>query len=51
MAGAITIVVVLLIFPVLVMLSGGIASAILGQSLEVDAEQRHAGSELVDLNT
>ena len=33
MAGAITIVVVLLIFPVLVLLSGGIASAILGQSL------------------
>ena len=49
MAGAITIVVVLLIFPVLVLLSGGIASAILGQSLEVDAEQRNEGSELLEL--
>jgi hypothetical protein len=49
MAGAIIIVVVLLVFPVLVLLSGGIASAILGQSLTVDGEHRDEGSELAEL--
>jgi len=49
MAGAIIIVVVLLAIPVMVLLSGGVASAILGQSLESDAEQRNEGSELLDL--
>lgn len=49
MAGAIIIVVVLLLIPVLVLLSGGLASAILGQSLEADAERRNEGSELLDL--
>jgi hypothetical protein len=49
MAGAIIIVVVLLLFPVLVLLSGGIASAILGQSLAVDGEHRDEGSELAEL--
>jgi len=49
MAGAIIIVVVLLLIPVLVLLSGGLASAILGQSLEADAEQRNEGSEPLDL--
>ena len=49
MAGAIIIVVVLLLIPVLVLLSGGIMSAILGQSLLMDAVERNAGSELLDL--
>ena len=49
MAGAVVIVVVLLLFPLLVLLSGGIASAILGQTLEADAEQRDEGSELLSL--
>ena len=49
MAGAIIIVVVLLLIPVLVLMSGGIASAILGESLEIDAEERNEGSELLDL--
>ena len=49
MAGAIIIVVVLLLIPVLVLMSGGIMSALLGQSLEMDAEQRNEGSELLDL--
>jgi hypothetical protein len=49
MAGAIIIVLVLLLFPVLVLLSGGIASAILGQSLTVDGEHRSKSSELSDL--
>ena len=44
------IVVVLLLIPVMVLLSGGIASAVLGFFLKSDAEARHEGSELVDLN-
>lgn len=50
MAGAIAIVVVLLIFPTLVLISGGIGSAILGQVLQKDGEARHEGSELLDLD-
>ena len=49
MAGAIIIVVVLLLIPVLVLLSGGILSALLGESMEMDAETRHEGSALLDL--
>jgi hypothetical protein len=48
--GAIVIVVVLLLIPVMVLMSGGIASAVLGFFLKSDAEARHEGSELVDLN-
>ena len=44
------IVVVLLLIPVMVLMSGGIASALLGFFLKSDAEARHEGSELVDLN-
>jgi hypothetical protein len=49
MAGAIIIVVVLLLIPVLVLISGGIAAAILGESMETDADVRNEGSELLDL--
>lgn len=50
MAGAIAIVVVLLIFPSLVLISGGVGSAILGYFLQKDGEARHAGSELLHLD-
>jgi hypothetical protein len=50
MAGAIAIVVVLLIFPSLVLMSGGIASAVLGFFLQQDGEVRHEGSELLQLD-
>ena len=50
MAGAIIIVVVLLLIPVMVMMSGGVAAAIIGQVLGRDAEIRHQGSELLDLD-
>ena len=50
MAGAIIIVVVLLLIPVLVLTSGAILSAILGQTLEIDAAHRDAGSEMLELN-
>jgi hypothetical protein len=49
MAGAIIIVVVLLLIPVMVLMSGAIMSAVLGESMEMDAEQRNEGSELLDL--
>lgn len=50
MAGAIAIVVVLLIFPSLVLISGGVGSAILGFFLQKDGEVRHEGSELLQLD-
>jgi flagellar basal body-associated protein FliL len=51
MAGAIIIVVVLvIILPVVVLMSGGVAAAILGQTLEQDAEVRNEGSELLALD-
>jgi hypothetical protein len=50
MAGAIAIVVVLLIFPTLIAMSGGIGSAILGFFLQKDGEIRHEGSELLQLD-
>jgi hypothetical protein len=49
-AGAIIIVVVLLLIPVGVFVAGAIASAVLGTALTRDAEARYAGSELIDLN-
>ena len=50
MAGAIAIVVVLLIFPTLILISGGIGSAILGFFLQKDGEVRHEGSELLQID-
>jgi hypothetical protein len=50
MAGAIIIVVVLLLIPVLVLMSGGVLSAIIGQSFVRDAEVRNEDSELLQLD-
>jgi hypothetical protein len=51
MAGAIVLAVVLVVvFPVVVALSGAGAAGILGFFLKGDAEKRHEGSELVELN-
>jgi hypothetical protein len=50
MAGAIAIVVVLLIFPTIVLMSGGFGSAILGFFLQRDGEIRNEGSELLELD-
>jgi hypothetical protein len=49
MAGAIAIVVVLLLIPVLVVMSGAVASAILGEAMYRDGRLRNEGSELLDL--
>ena len=50
MAGAIAVIVVLAIFPVLIAMSGGVASAILGAVLQRDGERRFEGSELLDID-
>jgi hypothetical protein len=49
MAGAIAIVVALLLFPVVFLMSGAVASMIFGQALYKDGETRFEGSELLDL--
>ncbi|HKA04314.1 MAG TPA: hypothetical protein VKD67_08290 [Acidimicrobiales bacterium] len=51
MAGAIAIIVILLLFPVLVAIGGLVAAAILGTALNIDAKERNKDSELLDLNT
>ncbi len=50
MAGAIAIVAVLLIFPTLILISGGVASALLGHFLQRDGEIRNEGSEFLTLD-
>jgi hypothetical protein len=49
MAGVIAIILVLLIIPVVVIMSGAVASAILGESMYRDGRTRFQGSELLDL--
>jgi hypothetical protein len=48
--GAIAIVVVLLLLPVLVCMGSAVIAMALGVALNNDAEVRHEGSELLDLN-
>ncbi|GAC1307316.1 MAG: hypothetical protein NVSMB16_03530 [Acidimicrobiales bacterium] len=52
MIGAILVVVaVVVVLPPMFLMGGLIFSGVLGWLLKDDAEQRHAGSELIDLNT
>jgi hypothetical protein len=48
--GAVVIIVILLVFPVLVGLSGAAGAAVLGGIVERRVREQHKGSELVDLN-
>ena len=50
MPGAIAIVLVLLLLPVLVCMGSAVIGVVLGVVLNNDAEVRHEGSELLDLN-
>ncbi len=50
MPGAVAIVVLLLIFPTLVFIAGGVGSAIIGYFLQQDGEIRNAGSELLEID-
>jgi ABC-type thiamin/hydroxymethylpyrimidine transport system permease subunit len=49
-AGAVAIVIVLLLIPVMVIMSGAVVAGVLGQFLTKDAEVRNDDSELLDLN-
>lgn len=50
MAGGIIMVLILLLFPVVVLMSGAVGAALIGHLLKKDADRRHVGSELVELN-
>ena len=50
MAGVIAIVVVLLLIPVIVLMTGGVLSGVIGFLLGRDADGRYAGSELLELD-
>ena len=50
MPGAIAIVVVLVLLPVLVCMGSAVIAMVLGVALNNDAEVRNEGSELLDLN-
>ncbi|HEX6419438.1 MAG TPA: hypothetical protein VFZ77_13140 [Acidimicrobiales bacterium] len=51
MLGAVLIVLVLVVvIPVAVLMSGAVGAALIGWTLKEDAEERHEGSELVALN-
>jgi hypothetical protein len=45
-----TVIAIVILVPVGVLMSGALASGILGWFLKDDAEARYEGSELVDLN-
>lgn len=50
MPGAVIIILVLLVFPVVVGLSTAVLAALIGHFLYIDAEARHEGSELLETN-
>jgi hypothetical protein len=50
MAGAIAIVVALLVLPIVMCMGGVVIAAVLGWSVKKDVDEAHAGSELLDLN-
>ncbi len=49
MPGVIAIIIVLLLIPVIVLMSGGVASAVLGFFLGRDADARNGGCVLLEL--
>jgi hypothetical protein len=51
MAGAVAIVIFLLLLPVLILMASVFGAAVFGNLLTADAEVRNEGSELVELNT
>lgn len=45
-----TVIAIVIVVPVSVLMSGALASAIMGYFLRDDAEERYEGSELIELN-
>ena len=50
LGGILIAVVIVVVIPVAVMMTGALVAAVLGWSLTEDAEARNAGSELIALN-
>jgi hypothetical protein len=50
MVGPVLIVIVLLVIPVTVLISGGVAAAILGFFIKDEVDRAHEGSELLQTN-
>ena len=50
MPGAVAILLVLVLLPVLVCMGSAVIAVVLGVVLNRDAEVRHEGSELIDIN-
>ena len=51
MAGAIVVaILIVIVLPVTLIMTGTVVAGLLGWSLKDDAEDRHEGSELIDLN-
>lgn len=50
MPGAIAIILVLLLFPIMAIMGSAMVAVLLGFLLNRDGEQRNAGSELLDSN-
>jgi hypothetical protein len=50
LGGVLMIVVLVIVIPVAVMMTGAVVAAALGWSLKEDAEATHEGSELIALN-
>lgn len=51
MSGAVVLIVVIVfVLPPIMLMVGGIISALLGWTLKSNAEAEHEGSELIDLN-
>lgn len=50
MPGAIAILVILVIFPIMAIMGSAIVAVALGHVLNRDAERRHASNELLDTN-
>ena len=49
MLGGIAIILAVLLIPVGVLMTGAVASAVLGEVLHHDGKRRHVGSELLDI--
>ena len=51
MTGAVIVaIIIVILIPVAIMMSGAVVAGILGWALKDDAAERYEGSELVDLN-
>lgn len=50
LGAAIIVLVIVVVIPVSVLMSGGLGAAVIGWVLRNDVDQRNEGSELLDLN-